>query len=175
MDCSLPGSSVHGIFQAGILEWLLCPLPGDIPDPGIEPESPALQVDSLPLSHQGSPSLVVQWLKLHLPKQRVPVWYLVWEIRSYMLQSEAKIFQIIIKFKNLFQWLLWKLLHVNQKTQMIELCPLFVLRCPSNEQLCSYQKLPTIILLDPCFWIYSTITLTHALIFLSGEISPGII
>ena len=21
MDCSLPGSSVHGIFQAGILEW----------------------------------------------------------------------------------------------------------------------------------------------------------
>ena len=22
MDCSLPGSSVHGIFQAGILEWV---------------------------------------------------------------------------------------------------------------------------------------------------------
>ena len=21
MDCSLPGSSVHGIFQAGVLEW----------------------------------------------------------------------------------------------------------------------------------------------------------
>ena len=28
-----------------------CPLPGDISDPGIEPASPALQVDSLPLSH----------------------------------------------------------------------------------------------------------------------------
>ena len=28
--------------------------PGDLPDPGIEPPSPALQVDSLPLSHQGS-------------------------------------------------------------------------------------------------------------------------
>ena len=25
--------------------------PGDLPNPGIEPESPALQVDSLPLSH----------------------------------------------------------------------------------------------------------------------------
>ena len=35
-----------------------CPPPGDLPDPGIElmsPESPALQVDSLPLSQEGSP------------------------------------------------------------------------------------------------------------------------
>ena len=31
------------------------PLPGDLLDLGIEPTSPALQVDSLPLSHQGSP------------------------------------------------------------------------------------------------------------------------
>ena len=30
--------------------------PGDLPDPGTEPMSPALQVDSLLLSHQGSPS-----------------------------------------------------------------------------------------------------------------------
>ena len=28
------------------------PSPGDLPDPGIEPKSPALQADSLPLSHQ---------------------------------------------------------------------------------------------------------------------------
>ena len=39
MDCSLPGSSVHGILQARILEWLPCPPPGDIPHPGTEPES----------------------------------------------------------------------------------------------------------------------------------------
>ena len=32
-------SSVHGILQAGILEWLSCPPPGDLPDPGIKPES----------------------------------------------------------------------------------------------------------------------------------------
>ena len=31
------------------------PSPGDLPDPGIELGSPALQVDSLPLSHLGSP------------------------------------------------------------------------------------------------------------------------
>jgi len=29
------------------------PSPGDLPNPGIELKSPALQVDSLPLSHQG--------------------------------------------------------------------------------------------------------------------------
>ena len=31
---------------------LPCPPPGDLPDPGVEPGSPALQADSLPLSHQ---------------------------------------------------------------------------------------------------------------------------
>ena len=40
-DYSLPGSSVHVIFQAGILDsWI--PSPRDLPDPGIEPISPAL-------------------------------------------------------------------------------------------------------------------------------------
>ena len=36
MDDSLPGSSVHGIFQARILPF---PIPGDLPDPGMEPAS----------------------------------------------------------------------------------------------------------------------------------------
>ena len=34
------------------------PSPGDLPDPGIEPASPALQKDSLPLNHQGNPNSV---------------------------------------------------------------------------------------------------------------------
>ena len=34
---------------------LPCPPPGDLPNSGIEPKSPALQANSLPLSHQGSP------------------------------------------------------------------------------------------------------------------------
>ena len=42
MNCSLPGSSVHGIFQAKILEWVVFPSPGDLLNPGIQPESPAL-------------------------------------------------------------------------------------------------------------------------------------
>ena len=58
MDCSLPGSSVHGILQAGILEWVAIPLfpsPGDLPNPGIKPWSPALQADSLPSEPPGKP------------------------------------------------------------------------------------------------------------------------
>ena len=47
MDCSLPGSSVHGILQARILEWVAIPSPGDLPNPGMEPGSPTLQTDSL--------------------------------------------------------------------------------------------------------------------------------
>ena len=37
--------------------WSGLPFPplGDLPNLGTEPESPALQVESLPLSHQGSP------------------------------------------------------------------------------------------------------------------------
>jgi len=55
MDCSPPGFSLRGISQARILEWVAYPSPGDLPDPGIELASPALQADSLPLSRQGSP------------------------------------------------------------------------------------------------------------------------
>ena len=40
---SLPGSSVNGILQVSILE---CPTPGDLPDPGNEPRSPAVQAES---------------------------------------------------------------------------------------------------------------------------------
>ena len=40
-----------GILQARILEWVAKPFSRDLPDPGIEPMSPALQADSLPLSH----------------------------------------------------------------------------------------------------------------------------
>ena len=41
VDCSQPGSSVHGISQARIMEWGAIPSPGHLPDPGIKFESPA--------------------------------------------------------------------------------------------------------------------------------------
>ena len=49
MDCSLPGSSIHEIFQAReYWSGLPFPSPGDLPDPGVEPGSPALQADTSP-------------------------------------------------------------------------------------------------------------------------------
>ena len=55
LDCSLTGSFVHGILQQEYWSGLPCPPPGDHPKPGTEPGSPALQADSLPMSHQESP------------------------------------------------------------------------------------------------------------------------
>ena len=56
MNCSLPGSSVHEILQARILEGLVISVSQrDLPNPGIEPGSPALQADSLPSEPPGKP------------------------------------------------------------------------------------------------------------------------
>ena len=55
MNCSLPGFSVHEIRQARILEWVAILSPEDLPNPGTEPGSPALQVDSLPSEPPGKP------------------------------------------------------------------------------------------------------------------------
>ena len=59
MDCGPPGSSVHGILHWSGLPF---PSPGNLPDPRIKPKSPAFQVDSLSLSHHGSPMNVYTYL-----------------------------------------------------------------------------------------------------------------
>ena len=48
MNYSLPGSSVHAIFQTRILEWLQFPSPGDLSYQGIKLGSPTVQADALP-------------------------------------------------------------------------------------------------------------------------------
>ena len=58
MDCSLPGSSLYGILQARILEWVAIPVSRGLPDPGMEHESLHLlhwQAVSLPLLPPGKP------------------------------------------------------------------------------------------------------------------------
>ena len=52
MDCT-----VCGILQARILEWVVFPSPEDLPNPGIEPKSPALRRGSLPAEPQGKPEI----------------------------------------------------------------------------------------------------------------------
>ena len=43
-----------GSSQQECSQWVAISSPGDLPNPEIEPASPALQADSLPLSHWGS-------------------------------------------------------------------------------------------------------------------------
>ena len=58
VDCSPPGSAVHGIFQARILEWVAISSPGNLfLTQGWNPCLLHWQVDSLWLSHQGSQGL----------------------------------------------------------------------------------------------------------------------
>ena len=55
MDCSPPGSSVHGILQARALEWVAIPFSGGSPNPGIKRGPSALQADSWPSEPPGKP------------------------------------------------------------------------------------------------------------------------
>ena len=74
-DCSLPASSVHGILQ--YWSGLPFPSPGDLPNPGVKPGFPALQVGSLQTELQGKPShgsrgaTQMQRVDLPVPGQRL--------------------------------------------------------------------------------------------------------
>jgi len=63
MDCSPPGSSVHGIFQARILEWVA------MPSSGVKPSSPVLQVDSLLSEPPGKPFMEPLTQELKRPRR----------------------------------------------------------------------------------------------------------
>ena len=60
MDCSLPGSSVNGILQARILEWVAIFFSRGLPHPGVKSRSPALQVYSPPTEVWGKPKVKVK-------------------------------------------------------------------------------------------------------------------
>ena len=79
MDCSPPGSSVHGILQARILEWVAIPFSRDLHDPGIEPGSSALQADSL--------------------LSELPLTYSCWTAKGKELGGD---FTVPIKFKHIY-------------------------------------------------------------------------
>ena len=50
MDCSLPGSSIHGIFQASVLEWVTISSPRGSPVLRVEPLSLASPAREMQLS-----------------------------------------------------------------------------------------------------------------------------
>ena len=71
IDCSLPGSSVHGIFQARVLEWgaITFSVTGHTQLQIKAPPSIQIKAGEIPLRKKasGGTSLVVQWLRLCAP------------------------------------------------------------------------------------------------------------
>ena len=61
MDCSPPGSSIHGTLQARVLEWVAISFSRGSSDPGIEPRSPAVQAAALPSEPLGKPHIYSVW------------------------------------------------------------------------------------------------------------------
>ena len=57
VDCSLPGSSVHGIFQARIFEWVAFPSPGMFLTQGLNLSLQHCRQILYHLSYQGNPTL----------------------------------------------------------------------------------------------------------------------
>ena len=66
MVCSPPGSSVHEFSRQEYWSGLPFPSPGELPDPGIEPRSPALQAGSLPSEPPGKPRTTI-WPRNSIP------------------------------------------------------------------------------------------------------------
>ena len=61
--CDPMDYTVHGVLQARILEWVAFPFSRDLPNPGMEPRSPALQADSLPAEPPGKPRIQARGCK----------------------------------------------------------------------------------------------------------------
>ena len=64
MDCSPPGSSIHGIPRAGLLEWVASPFSRSSQHRD-EPEIPALQAGALPSEPPGKPYNICKYKKIY--------------------------------------------------------------------------------------------------------------
>ena len=111
-DCSLPGSSVHGILQAGILEWVATSFSRGSCPPGIEPASPALAGGFFTTELQGSPIVKTeQWEKHYIWMQVIPIFPtflcllfrpLSFKMVSVSCQSEGSCFSLSAYGPSLF-------------------------------------------------------------------------
>ena len=82
MDCSPPGSFIHGHSPGKntgvgvvISSSRGSSKPGDLPDPGIKPRSPALQADTLPSEPPGKPKYRCMYIYLYntyYPESKYP-------------------------------------------------------------------------------------------------------
>ena len=93
VDWSPPCSSVHGILQARMEEWVAISFSRDLVNPGIKPLSPAFQEDSLLLSHQrsltNSRSTLKKLLTMLKKKQIHTVFVLITQEITTVIKSET--------------------------------------------------------------------------------------
>ena len=86
MECSVPGSSVHGLSQARILEWIAISLSRGFLHPGIKPKSPALQVDTLlsdPTREVPSTQLLLHKIQWHTTIAIYSQWILTYSQKLF--------------------------------------------------------------------------------------------
>ena len=120
MDCSLPGSSVHGIFQARILEWVAHFLLQEIfLTQGLNPGLLHCRQMFYHLSHQGSPSGIEKSIGIE---------------KAFFLVERYKIDTI-----NLFTWYIYTLPcfreNLRQLTKMLKnKLAIYKLKCELNNQ-----------------------------------------
>ena len=114
MDCSLPGSSAHGIFQARILEWVAISFSRGSSQPRDWTQvSRIVSRCFYRLSHQGSPSLL-----LHLCKWSCTNWNETSGVSVYVHNQEQS-FKIICSYKGAKKWLRKKIPKLwNKKPEM---------------------------------------------------------
>ena len=72
-----------GILQARTLEWVAYPFSRELPNPGIEPGSPALQADSLPAELPGKPPSILTYLYIMEFYRRLKT--VSWYYHSYLI------------------------------------------------------------------------------------------
>ena len=101
LSCSVMSNSLrlHRLQPARLLcPWgfsrqefwngLLFPPPGDLPNPGIEPRSPALEVDSLPIEPQGKPLIIVRNIEVKARINYCPSSFqVVPEVQLFLLKT----------------------------------------------------------------------------------------
>ena len=113
MDYSPPGSSVHEILQAGILEWVAIPFPRG----SSQPRSPSSQADSL-LSEPSGKSKTLYLFYSHMDLQLLLLWLLPlpllpsisrpWTFSGFCPQpSSSLLTPTIPRHPPLSQWQLW--------------------------------------------------------------------
>ena len=137
VDCSLPGSSVHGIFRARVLECVAISFSRGSSRPRYRTWVSLMAVDSLPSKAPGKPSSIwgIPYLfKVFLSNRHTGLWTIFTQAMFIISQISVLISKAVKKFvsnvfqrKILFQIFFWDIKNID------------VSNSPVSCQTCYYQ------------------------------------